>query len=357
MNIIFLIGNGFDMNVGLKTSYKDFLNYYCDIYNDDQKINEFKKQINCNKELWSDFENRLGQYTNDVPDEDTFFSNMRNFKEELMKYLEAEQNKIDFEASKEGLIDKYTNSIVNFMNFLEAGQAQIIRNLLFNNANTSHNYKFISFNYTNVLDKCIDLLNLKKPFCTHVVKGTSYNDYLYSPIHVHGTTGKRPLMGLNDISQIANESFKTSDKFIKNYIKPETNKRTRQLLDDKAIEIIIESDIICVFGMSIGETDAFWWELISKWLLGATHRQLVIYAKVRNWNLLHTELEYEKEEELKARFFANAGIDDNEKIKAIIERIHVSIIANHGIFSADFKTVDQSTDEIAEEKQFETVNT
>jgi hypothetical protein len=28
MNILFLIGNGFDLNLGMKTRYVDFYNYY-----------------------------------------------------------------------------------------------------------------------------------------------------------------------------------------------------------------------------------------------------------------------------------------------------------------------------------------
>ena len=32
LNITFLIGNGFDIGLGLKTRYKDFYKYYCKPY-------------------------------------------------------------------------------------------------------------------------------------------------------------------------------------------------------------------------------------------------------------------------------------------------------------------------------------
>lgn len=38
MNITFFIGNGFDINIGLKTKYSDFLYYYLD----SKKLENFK---------------------------------------------------------------------------------------------------------------------------------------------------------------------------------------------------------------------------------------------------------------------------------------------------------------------------
>ena len=69
MNILYLIGNGFDLNLGLKTSYKDFLNYYKALKMDHQKdsILRFISYIEDKKLLgdpnWSDIEIQMGQYT------------------------------------------------------------------------------------------------------------------------------------------------------------------------------------------------------------------------------------------------------------------------------------------------------
>ena len=46
MNITFLIGNGFDLNLGLDTSYNDFLNFYLqEKSGDDEEIRGFKADI------------------------------------------------------------------------------------------------------------------------------------------------------------------------------------------------------------------------------------------------------------------------------------------------------------------------
>jgi hypothetical protein len=58
MNVTFLLGNGFDLNLGLSTSYKDFYSYYTK-----KEPNDFiAKSISKNYELWSDLELGLGKF-------------------------------------------------------------------------------------------------------------------------------------------------------------------------------------------------------------------------------------------------------------------------------------------------------
>ena len=46
-----------------------------------------------------------------------------------------------------------------------------------------------------------------------------------------------------------------------------------------AEEIIDKSQIICIFGMSMGITDKRWWEKICVWLLSDPHKLLIIYTR------------------------------------------------------------------------------
>ena len=46
MNVTILVGNGFDLNLNLKTKYTDFLSYYCgDSGADHVTIQNFKQDI------------------------------------------------------------------------------------------------------------------------------------------------------------------------------------------------------------------------------------------------------------------------------------------------------------------------
>jgi len=63
MNITFLIGNGFDRNLGLKTTYSDFIKWYKKTPPKTDILKKFREYINDNEELWSAAEEELGKYT------------------------------------------------------------------------------------------------------------------------------------------------------------------------------------------------------------------------------------------------------------------------------------------------------
>ena len=64
MVITHIIGNGFDINQGLKTSYKDFYrDYYLKQDSSESVIDELKSAISGDIENWSDLELAIGKYT------------------------------------------------------------------------------------------------------------------------------------------------------------------------------------------------------------------------------------------------------------------------------------------------------
>lgn len=61
MKITFFIGNGYDINIGLKTGYPDFLQWYVEQPSEDNLIADFKQIIANGIEYWSDLEITLGK--------------------------------------------------------------------------------------------------------------------------------------------------------------------------------------------------------------------------------------------------------------------------------------------------------
>ena len=51
MNITFLIGNGFDRNLGLETTYSDFVKEYKKTNGSTETLKEFRAYIKDNEEL------------------------------------------------------------------------------------------------------------------------------------------------------------------------------------------------------------------------------------------------------------------------------------------------------------------
>lgn len=63
MDVTFLIGNGFDLGIGLKTGYKDFYDVYCQSKSSDSEmLQHFKSDILKEPETWADFESAFGEY-------------------------------------------------------------------------------------------------------------------------------------------------------------------------------------------------------------------------------------------------------------------------------------------------------
>lgn len=61
MNVTYIIGNGFDLNLGLKTGYQDFYDYYIEVPSPNAHVELLKNTIKQEGyELWSDLEVGLG---------------------------------------------------------------------------------------------------------------------------------------------------------------------------------------------------------------------------------------------------------------------------------------------------------
>ena len=92
MTISFLIGNGFDVNLGLNTTFSSFLDCYTkENANDTEMIERFKKSILKDKKRWSDAEIAFGEYTEIFKREgksaDDYYECYDDFCEHLANYL------------------------------------------------------------------------------------------------------------------------------------------------------------------------------------------------------------------------------------------------------------------------------
>ena len=111
MNITFLIGNGFDIGLGLKTQYEKFYDYYQKPLEDDSdNIKDFKKvlkkwQSDKNTAVidWADFESAFGKHSADfkIDQKREYLERFEDFVVNFNAYVEDEENRIDYSNSKE----------------------------------------------------------------------------------------------------------------------------------------------------------------------------------------------------------------------------------------------------------------
>lgn len=279
MNITFLIGNGFDINLGLKTKYSDFYPYF------ERKASEsniIKKWLRDDELLWSDLEEQLGEALENVKEgeQEKFYEDKAELDGLLLEYLEQEQGRFSAKGREQEIADEMARSLANFYAGLpEEGKNAVASTCEFYNSE-QFKYNFISFNYTDVLDQIIELSSeLKTPIATHKVYGGMKNDALGVALHLHGTLKEDMILGVNDVEQIHSDLLRGDEDFLDTFIKRRMNENIGQRKTERVRGLITGSRIICIFGMSMGNTDKMWWEEIVRWLNSSFYNILIIFYK------------------------------------------------------------------------------
>ena len=137
-------------------------------------------------------------------------------------------------------------------------------------------------------------------------------------------------MGIDNPSQISNPVFVNDLDIIREIVKPEQNKESKTNYEKGVISTINASHIICIYGMSIGETDRKWWTAISKWLVSDPNRLLVILGHDDKYDKRFAHSQRKVVTSLVDKFLDNTDLDDNQKEK-IRDRVLVGM--NYDIFS------------------------
>lgn len=275
MNITFLIGNGFDLNLGLKTSYKDFYKYYIS-----KEPKDFiAKNIDSNYELWADLELGLGYFLKNCTkkDIDTYLSSKLLLEDHLTEYLINENSRIAYLSE-----EKTGKELAEFLKSIDSDFSEKDKahyKALINNSSFI-NYKFITFNYTDVLDRIVSFAkSYLKPFLRHNYNGTLKEDNVDLPLHINGDLDDGLILGIDNKLQICNTDLQNETSLTKYIIKEQLNTELGNRNISKAKDIIDKSKIICLFGLSIGDTDNYWWHYLMQWILKDSANRLVIFVK------------------------------------------------------------------------------
>jgi len=274
-NITFLIGNGFDLNVGLKTRYIDFYKVYTEIKpNDNSIIQRFKKDILQSEahgwKDWKDFELGMGkrskQFIGGTPAED-FIECFDNFVVCFSKYLQTECANVDWDCVGEDIHRTFNQSICEFYSFVRTvSQDDIKKVARIGTESTSR--CILQFNYTDIFDKLLQKSDLWQQ------RDARWRYMLGKNLHVHGKMeGGYPTIGVDNEAQIENEVIRNHHKTRDIFVKPNFLERLQSrnvnnnIARTDALEVINASYVICAFGVSIGETDQYWWKKIGEWLV------------------------------------------------------------------------------------------
>ena len=324
-SVTFLIGNGFDLNLGLKTRYVDMYEGYVNSPSADTDIAKFKELLAADApgyETWGDFEMAMARHACNFESVDSFVKCVRDFRRYLSEYL-MEQN-AQFqqicENTSEGskiCVEEFNNSLQRFYR----GQTPNVINAVQQSLASINGlkYNFIVFNYTTVLDYIAGARR---------ARGGSNNIEI---THIHGRIGTDVVLGIDNVNQFNDIPFAVTKKLERTFIKPSFNQAYDDARLKRAIEMIEESDVICVYGMALGESDKMWIDQLIKWLKSDESNHLIYFSySEKDYRRSYPDEIMDEEDDLKIQLLTRV-CDEPSDIQQIIDRIHIPL--GHSIFN------------------------
>lgn len=258
MNIVYIFGNGLDKAQGLATGYPDFYNYLLsDSTECSRLLKIMKDDISAEYELWSDMEEALGNFTEMSKDSVEFELFYYELSDYLQNYLNQEEAK--FTSSKE-LKDKFEIDLAAPNRHL--GEIDKQRFSSYTRKYTQNkDISIITLNYTNTIETILSMTDFKQK---SIINSSIVLRNLY---HLHGRLGDSVIIGVDNDAQIANLSFRENEDIKDLLLKEQSNRVMQNIGQYKCEQIINNAQVIVLFGVSLGETDARWWQLIGENLM------------------------------------------------------------------------------------------
>ena len=323
MRTTFLLGNGFDINLGLETRFRNFYDYYLKMESKNDIIKKFKHDLSKNLENWSDLEIALGEYSKNFnkKSEQDFIDLLIDIQDNLAEYLDKQDSEFVLsDLDKKRALD----NLINYDAYLTPRERQTF--LGYRNLAENH-ISVITFNYTKTFEKIYEWNGEPKTVGKRPIRGYDYKEILEYFEHIHGTTTNNMLLGVNDYSQILSDELKVSDKTLRSFVKTLMNFNAGTLRDERCTSAIMKSDIICIYGMSMGETDKYWWHKIGE-TMATSNAALVIFNKIDEIIPNRRAYAQEDNKEIIKNIFLD-HLNFNDAIKSnISKRIFVCLNSN-----------------------------
>ena len=337
MKVVYLLGNGFDLNFELRTSYRHFYDYYLKrdisptIKEESRKAIRVFKRKDLDTEKWADLEEALGKYTNHFQkgQEEVFIDLLDDISDALSEYLLEIDKRIFYSKNKKAIREAIKKDLCKPWEKLAKDGDNEQEGLPFFDSEQNINIDIITFNYTRTFEDIFNWYNYRQTIVLNRWKagGKKHESVLKSIIHVHGTLESDIIFGVNDVTQIENSAFQNNRLIECRMVKSTLNGNLHNSRDARCAEKIRRADLICIFGTSMGKTDCRWWNRIVKRMKEDRNCRVIIF----HYDPSIGEADENAIKEIKGRLFAHLntervfGTDSERQIAELQERIFVSI--------------------------------
>lgn len=258
MNILYIIGNGFDKAQGMATSYPEFYQYLMkNTIESSLELFKMKQKIKDNIELWSDMEIALGKYTENFSESNEYIDLHIELTKLLHKYLTEEEDK--YNPSEKQKVT-FKSNILTPQNYLLPFDKNQFNTITSSLRATRVQVSFISLNYTNTLFKLLSIKNEMKSYMDINTDNCGSILYLHGYLESDGI-----IIGVSEAEQIINKKFKTDPDIGDILIKEKSNAAIGNLSTIQCENMVKNADIIVIYGSSLGDTDNYLWKFIERY--------------------------------------------------------------------------------------------
>lgn len=285
MNVTYLIGNGFDVNLGLSTKYTDYYDEYrntflkMDLSPNSEVIRGFWSGLDNNYADWADFEYALAKHLEG--NETTVKAILSDFTIKFSQYLKRITQSAD---CTDDVVEYFIDFLMNGYTHLVRRDKPIVEPYRIGTRN-DFVINFVNLNYTDSVERIIRRYKTKHQ--SLIINKFNANNTQYSArlvekvIHPHGSleNGDCVIIGIDSLEQFKSELLKNNIEAEKYCVKRMMNIKGGYEDREKSFETIIEkSDIIYTYGISFGITDKSRWKVITDWLVESEKHILVAYV-------------------------------------------------------------------------------
>ena len=353
---LWIIGNGFDLNVGLCTGYQDFLN---DVYLKDGphsvrrdllvKLVDEDPRLKGGK-YWSDLEGLLAFATSMCPErvsERDFTGIFEEMQKLFVKKVAAEQSRLMLPLPAEA-ISEFRDSIIRVSSRMcPRDRRKLPCNL---SVRESITWEFIALNYTTVFDAFLrSAIKEKGAEFNRNTSGRIFVDTLRNDIlHPHGiisddSDGTEIIFGTSSPDQFGAENPSEFELLNELWVKPNKNQviygneKTERLS-----ERISNARVFLLYGVSLGDSDRYIWEMIGERMAEATAWTVLFCHGLPRSSSQDSLLYLDKRRRLQNRFLDAIGIDDKNRDN-VRDRIIVVPSDEYFMFK-DMQLVNEASD-------------
>lgn len=271
MLVLYIIGNGFDLYHQLKTRYTDFASYL-EVQNQ-RILDDFNKYyyMDSNQELWANFEANLSNLDTEL------------VLDELSDYLPGsfgddfqDRDRYAFQIEIEMLVDRLTTEMKSeFKNFIV--NACNANSNKINNIKFIANSKFISFNYSNTLEKIYkiareDILYIHGSafendsiILGHGVEPSKFTNDLVEAVPPEDLTEEELVMWRQEMSDKFDYEYELGVTEVNKYLAASFKSSAEIIKENKSyFASLQEIDTVVILGHSMSDVDMPYFDEISK---------------------------------------------------------------------------------------------